>query len=539
MTTPDTLPGLEARLAAAQNHPGLMTAALALSENRIAEAEPILRAYLKADPFDMVAIRMLAEVAARIGRYKDAENLLRRALELSPQFGAARANLATVLYKQNRTLEAIAELDHLLSDDPDSVAHHNLKAAALGRIGEFDEAIGLYETILKVLPDHARIWMSYGHTLKTVGRLDDGIKAYRQALEIAPHLGEVWWSLANLKTVRFDANDIDRMQAQLKRSDISDDDRLHLDFALGKAFEDAKTYAASFAHYEAANQLRRKSLSYDPSETTAFVDRSIALYTPSFFEDRADCGHDAPDPIFVIGMPRAGSTLIEQILASHSQVEGTSELPDIPALARYWNDYPQRLETLEPERFTSLGEDYIRRARVQRKTGRPHFIDKLPNNWAHIGFIHLILPKAKIIDARRNPMDCCFSNFKQHFARGQAFSYGLEDMGHYYADYVRLSAHLDTILPGRVHRVIHEALIDNPEAEIRRLLTACDLDFEPTCLDFHQTDRAVRTPSSEQVRRPINRDGVAVWRHFEPWLNPLENALGAVLDTYPEAPSFP
>ncbi|MBA3897394.1 MAG: sulfotransferase [Sphingomonadaceae bacterium] len=514
-----------------------MEAALALHDNRLHDAEPLLKAHLKEDPFDVAAIRMLAELAGRIGRYKDAESLLRRALELAPEFGAARANLATALYRQNRPAEAIAELDLLLGDEPENIVHSNLKAAALGRIGGFDEAIALYEQVLRGAPNQPKVWMSYGHMLKTVGRQADGVAAYRRALDLAPGLGEVWWSLANLKTVRFTGEDIAAMESALAREDIANEDRFHLDFALGKAFEDAKDFARAFAHYDAGNRLRRAPLAYDAAETMAFVDKSIALYTPAFFAARSGQGYDARDPIFVVGMPRAGSTLVEQILSSHSQVEGTSELPDIPALARK-PGYPGCVTDLSAQELHALGESYLKRTRIQRRSDRPRFIDKLPNNWAHVAFIHLILPNATIIDVRRHPLGCCLSNFKQHFARGQAFSYGLADMGLYYRDYVRLMAHIDAVLPDRVHRVIYERLVDNTEGEVRALLAACGLEFEPACLKFHETERAVRTASSEQVRRPIFREGTESWQPFEPWLDPLNDALGDVLTAYPETPEL-
>ncbi|MCA3255245.1 MAG: sulfotransferase [Alphaproteobacteria bacterium] len=516
--------------------PRLQQAALALLDNELHVAEPLLKQHLKDDPLDVAAMRMLAELAGRIGRYRDAENLLRRALELFPGFGAARANLATALYRQNRPADAIAELDKVMAADPENIGHANLKAAALGRIGGFDEAIALYEEVLKAAPQQPKVWMSYGHMLKTVGRQADGVAAYRQALAIQPSLGEVWWSLANLKTVRFDDSEVAAMQAALARDDISDEDRFHLDFALGKAFEDRREFAASFTHYDRGNALRRRSVVYDADETADFVERCIRIFTPEFFAARAGLGFDAADPIFILGMPRAGSTLVEQILASHSRIEGTSELPDIPALARQIAGYPDGLTALPPERLRELGASFLDRTRIQRKTGRPLFIDKLPNNWAHVGLIHLILPNATIIDARRHPLDCCLSNYKQHFARGQAFSYTLDDMGRYYADYVRLMAHIDRVLPGRVHRVIHERMLDDSEAEIRALLDAVGVDFEEACLRFHETERAVRTASSEQVRRPINRDGADVWRSYEPWLDPLKAALGPVLTCYPEAP---
>lgn len=522
----------ERSIAAALGNPVLVEAALALHDNRLHDAEPLLKARLKTNPFDVATIRMLAELAGRIGRYKDAETLLRRALELAPGFGAARANLATVLYRQNRPVEAIAELDPLIGEEPGNPGHNNLKAAALGRIGGFDEAIELYEAVLQKADRQPKVWMSYAHMLKTVGRQGDAIAAYRRALAIAPGLGEVWWSLANLKTVRFTADDIAAMEAALARSDLSDEDRFHLDFALGKAFEDLKQPAQSFAHYDAGNRLRREHLPYNPAETTRMVDRTIALATPEFFTARPG-GCEARDPIFVLGMPRAGSTLVEQILSSHSEVEGTSELPDIAQLAQ-----GKRLAELSADERRSLGEQYLERTRIQRKTDRPRFIDKMPNNWAHVAFIQLCLPNATIVDARRHPLGCCWSNYKQHFARGQSFSYGLDDMGRYYRDYVRLMAHVDAVLPGRVHRVIYERMVDETEAEVRALLDACGLEFEEACLRFHETERAVRTASSEQVRRPIFREGTEGWQPFEPWLGPLKHALGDVLDAYPDAPRF-
>ncbi|MDV6329740.1 tetratricopeptide repeat-containing sulfotransferase family protein [Asticcacaulis sp. 201] len=518
-------------------NPDLMKAALALYDNRLEIAEPILRTHLKADPFDVAAIRMLAEVAARIGRYRDSENLLRRAVELAPGFGAARANLASVLYKQNRAEEAIAELDLLLADGGnENIGLSNLKAAALSKIGGFDEAIRLYQDVVARAPNQPKVWMSLGHMLKTVGRQDEGVSAYRTALAIQPTLGEVWWSLANLKTVRFSPEDMAAMQSALTQPDLSDEDRFHLDFAFGKAFEDQKAHAEAFEHYARGNALRRRSIDYSADDTTASVDQSIDLFTPDFFAARAGLGSDARDPIFILGMPRAGSTLIEQILSSHSQIEGTSELADIPALAREGHDYPARIADIPLERLKVLGESYLSRTRVQRKTARPMFIDKLPNNWAFVPFIHLILPNAIIIDARRHPLGCCFSNFKQHFARGQGFSYSLDDMGRYYADYVRLMHHVDTVLPGRVHRVFYERMVEDTETEVRHLLAHCGLDFEDACLRFHETERAVRTASSEQVRQPIFKAGTEGWQGFESWLDPLKAALGTVLDLYPDVP---
>lgn len=537
-----------AAVSAAIHDPEMMAAGLALAQDRLPEAEAALRDRLRRDATDVAAIRMLAEVAGRLGRYGDAEKLLRRALELAPAFGAARANLATVLYKQHRFAEAVEVLSGALAFDPDNPALRNLKAVALGRIGGYDEAIALYQDLTARFPDHAMLAMSYGHILKTVGRQQDSIAAYRAALAADPGLGEVWWSLANLKTIRFDAGDRSAMQAALAAIDAGDgardDDRLHLHFALGKAYDDAGEAEAAFRHYAAGNAIRAAQLGYEAGEISTLVDRMIASFDADFFAARVDAGDPAPDPIFILGMPRAGSTLVEQILASHSGIEGTQELPDIPALAlalgrerrglgRKWVEV---LGELSPAELAALGSDYLSRTAVQRRTTKPYYIDKLPNNWLYIGFIRLILPRARIIDARRHPLDCCFSNFRQHYAKGQAFSYGLADMGRYYADYVRLMAHIDTVQPGRVHRVIHEALLDNPEQEVRALLGYLGLPFEEKCLAFHENRRAVRTASSEQVRRPINRDGVGQWQPYAPWLGDLTTALGPVLDHYPAVP---
>lgn len=534
-------------LRASTREPRLLAPAAALAANRIPEAERLLKAYLKERPTDVAAIRMLAEVAARIGRYLDAEHLLERCVELAPGFAAARHHYAIVLFRQAKGEAALGEIERLLATDPDNASYRSLKAAILARLGDFEPSIALYERLLKEVPDQPKLWMSYGHALKTVGRRADGEQAYRRSLELQPSFGEAWWSLANLKTFRFSDEDVATMRREAARDGVGDDDRLHLEFALGKAFEDRKDWGASFEHYAAGNRVRRTQIGYDAAENAAHVERSKALLTREFFAARSGSGCAAPDPIFVLGMPRAGSTLIEQILASHPRVEGTQELPDVIALARSLRRgdvsgesvrYLERLVTLPPERLQSLGEDYLARTRIQRHTDRPFFVDKMPQNFAHVGLIHLMLPNARIVDARRHPLQCCFSVFKQHFARGQHFSYDLAELGRYYRDYVELMAHYDAVLPGRVHRVIYERMVDDTETEVRRLLDYCGLEFDERCLRFWETDRAVRTPSSEQVRRPIFRDAVEQWRHYEPWLGPLADALGDVVTAYPDAPTF-
>jgi len=527
--------------------PKLMGAALALAENRIPDAELQLREHLKRHPTDVLAIRMLAEVAARIGRTHDAENLLKRCVELAPGFRIARQNYAMVLHRQNKWSEALQEVDHLLVDEPSNPGLRNLKAAVLNRIGEYDASIELYRAVLRDYPNQPKVWMSLGHALKTANHTAECIAAYRRCIALAPQFGEAWWSLANLKTLRFTAEDIATMRAQLDRDDLTNDDRFHFHFSLGKALEDEGEYAPSFDHYSQGNALRRKLIRYDAAENAGHVERSRRLFTPEFFAERAGWGSPAPDPIFIVGLPRAGSTLIEQILSSHSQVEGTQELPDISMIARMiagrtsrseGTAYPRALEKYSAGELRGLGERFLERTRIQRKTPRPMFIDKMPNNWAHVGLIHLILPNAKIIDARRHPLGCCFSCYKQHFARGQTFTYELDELGRYYRDYVELMAHFDAALPGRVHRVCYESMVEDTEEEVRRLLAYCGLPFEEGVLKFHENERAVRTASSEQVRRPIFREGLDQWRNFDPWLEPLRSALGDVLDRYPATPQF-
>ena len=534
------------QIRAATRDPRLLEPAAALCDGRIAVAEQLLREHLKKHPTDVPAIRMLAEVAARLGRFRDSETLLLRCLELAPRFDAARHNLAVVLHRQNRPAEALQQVEALLAVDKVNVGARNLKAAILARLGDLQQSTEIYAQVLEDYPQQPKLWHSYGHALKTGGRTSEAIEAYRRTIALTPGFGEAYWSLANLKTFRFTPGDVEAMLGQLGRTDLTTDDRLHFHFALGKAFEDSADYVRSFEHYAEGNRLRRSVVDYDADELTDRVRRSKQLLTPSFFAERAGHGSPAPDPIFVVGLPRSGSTLLEQILSSHSAVEGTMELPDIGTIARGLSGrkrkgdapaYPEVLARLGPDELRELGERYLEQTRIQRRTGAPFFIDKMPNNWEHVGLIHLILPNAKIIDARRHPMSCCFSVFKQHFARGQRFSYSLEDLGRYYRDYVDLMAHFDHVLPGRVHRVVYERMVDDTEREVRRVLDYCGLPFEEGCLRFYENERAVRTASSEQVRRPIYRDALEQWTHYEPWLGDLQQYLGPALDGHAAAMS--
>lgn len=526
--------------------PSLMEAAAALCENRIAIAESLLRTHLKQHPTDVPAMRMLAEVAARLHRYPDAEILLERALELAPSFLPARHNYAVILHRQRKPARAWAQIQKLNEADPLNPSYRTLKAAVASSIGDYDVALDVYAGVLADYPNNAHVWMSYGHALKTTKRQSECVETYRKSIQLKPHLGEAYWSLANLKTFTFAPADLEAMQAQLARDRLSPEDRFHFHFALGKAFEDAGQFAESFKHYEEGNRLRRAGVGYDADWNSEQMRRAQALFTPEFFAARAGQGASAPDPIFVVGLPRSGSTLLEQILSSHPLVEGTMELADVVnvvkelggAHSRSASTYPQPIAALDAGALRALGERYIEQTRIYRRSDAPFFVDKLPNNFAHTGLIHLMLPRAKIIDARRHPLGCCFSGYKQHFARGQHFTYSLDEIGRYYRDYVELMAHYDAVLPGRVHRVIYERMVADTEGEVRRVLDYCGLPFDERCLRFYENERAVRTASSEQVRRPIYREGVDHWQNYEPWLGPLKSALGPVLEHYPSVPEF-
>lgn len=527
--------------------PQLLSAAAFLADGKIPEAEHSLKSYLKQYPTDVAAIRMLAEVAARLGRDIDAENLLERCIELAPNFHFARQNFALILNRLNKAEQALEQSEILLQTDPENLSYLNIKAVALNKLGDCDKAIKLYDSIIAKHPGYSKIWHSFGHTLKTAGFQDRAVQAYRKSIELEPSYGEAYWSLANLKTFRFTVEDIEEMQSQLRVESLSDGDRFHFDFALGKALEDQQQYGHSFSHYAQGNALRKTLIRYSPERNRMKVEECESLFDANFFREREGFGIESAEPIFILGMPRSGSTLLEQILSSHSQVEGTMELPDIISITKTLyrqlkgpnaTTYYPLLSEITKEESVAFGERYLKNTRIHRQQGLPFFIDKMPNNFAHIALIQLILPNAKIIDARRHPLACCFSNFKQHFARGQNFSYSLEDMGRYYSDYVRLIAHFDTVLPGRIHRVHYENMVENTEAEISDVLRYCELPFEAGCLLFFENSRPVRTASSEQVRQPIYKEGVDQWRHYEEWLGPLKAVLGPVLDLYPRVPLF-
>ena len=534
-------PGAEAAFAqlerASVSNPALFEAADALRERNLHRAEHLLRDRLASASGDTEALRMLAFTVAREERNAEAESLFNLYLQHRPEDDGARFGLAEVLFHRTKAAAACAHLEQLYQRDPRHPAYRNLLAACLAQTGEWDRALGLYEALLVDYDEQPRIWLNYGHALRTLGRTDAATGAYRRAIALRPGFGEPYWSLANLKTHSFSPDDMVGMGRAL-HSGGAVEDELHLHFALGKALEDQGDYAGSFEHYAAGAAIRRCQSPYDAAATT----RRVESYKEAFDRDllaRADLTSASSPAVFVVGLPRSGSTLVEQILASHSEVEGTFELPDLGHLVEEISEsfaaqlsYPQLLNRLEAREFRQLAESYLQRTSVHRKRGAPRFIDKMPNNFFHVGFIHLILPGARIIDVRRHPLGACFSAFKQHFARGHAFSYDLTDLGRYYRDYVDLMTHFDTVLPGRVHRVIYEDLVSSPEAQIRKLLEFCDLPFESSCVQFHETRRPARTVSSEQVRRPLYRGALEHWRHYDPWLGPLRSALGPVLESW-------
>ena len=510
----------------------VVTARSMLSDGNLREAEDLIRGYLRRKPDDIEALRVLAQVAHQNEFSKDAATLLEAVLEASPGYRAARHDYVLALIALHRHKQAREQIEILIAAEPDHPTHRMTLASILVGEGSTEAAIALYGELTRQQPDNPELHLSLGHALKTQGRREEAERAYREAARQRVNFGDAYWSLANLKTYRFADEQLATMREQVEARRTPLVDRYHLCFALGKALEDRGEYAESFQFYARGNALKKDECSYRPEALERTVERQIELCTREFFEQRPGYGCDDPSPIFIVGLPRAGSTLLEQILASHSQVEGTMELADIPRLVSALDlhatgaRYPGVLALPSADDYRAFGEAYIRDTRHYRVGNRPFFIDKMPNNFRHVGLIHLMLPNAKIIDARREPMACCFSNFKQLFASGQPFTYSLEDIGRYYALYVRLMDHWDSVLPGRVLRVRHEDVIDDLEGSVRRILDYCGLEFEAACVDFHKTERRVHTASSEQVRRPINREGVDQWKNFEPWLGPLREVLG-------------
>ncbi len=514
----------------------VITASSMFSDGDIFEAERLIRRFLLTHGDHVEAMRLLAKIGTKLDVLDDAELLLESLLVLAPDYHAARYDYAYVLMERHKHARALEELDKLLKIEPRHRSYRTAYATAWVGLGEYEKAIALYRELLLETPKADEIHLSIAHALKTMGQREAAIESYRTAAAVRPNYGDAYWSLANLKTYRFADEEIARMRAEESSANTPLTDRYHLCFALGKALEDRGEYEDSFRYYERGNALKKSQSRYKPEFIERNAQLQAAVCTQEFFEARRGVGCPSAEPIFIVGLPRAGSTLLEQILASHSQVEGTLELPEIPRLAQELQGrdssdtqprYPGILRELPAADFARFGEKYLAETRIYRQ-GKPRFIDKMPNNFRHLGLIHLVLPNAKIIDARREPLACCFSNFKQLFAHGQEFTYSLEDIARYYRSYIGLMQHWERVLPGKVLRVQYEDVVADLEGHVRRILDFCELPFEPQCVEYYKTERNVRTASSEQVRQPIFKEGLEQWRHFEPWLGPLKAALGTL-----------
>lgn len=520
--------------------PEIVMANSLIADGDLAPAEEVIRSYLDKDCDNVGALRLLARIRQDRGAPEEAEALLTSVLERAPDYHAARLDYAMLLLQQQKHGPARREAEQLLRHEPDNREYLKQYAAACIGMGDHERVIDLYERLLSHRPlsraevADLRLWRA--NALKITGRQQDAIADYRASLAARPDYGVAWFSLANLKTYRFTDDDIAHMSDVESRADTQEMDRIYLCFALGKALEDREDHASSWRYYARGNALRRNAGRYRSDVAEGCALQLKQVFNADFFAARVGWGAHDPAPIFILGLPRSGSTLIEQILASHTQVEGTQELTEI---GRYVSELcgadaycglpvdPQAVQRLTAADAKALGERFLTETQTYRRLGRPFFIDKMPNNFWHIGLIQLILPQSTIIDVRREPMACCFSNLKQLFGTtNQEFTYGVEDIARTYRTYLDLMRHWDNVLPGRVLKVRYEDVVEDLESNVRRMLDHIGLSFEPACLAFHETRRSVRTPSSEQVRQPIGRDGLAQWRHYAPWLAPLREALG-------------
>jgi len=519
----------------------LVAASDLIAEGKLLKAEDICRKVLQKAPRHIEAMRLLADIGSRLGSLDDAEFLLESALEFAPSNTQVRIDYSQVLRKRQKFSAALAQAKVLLDSDPENLQFQSIYAIESMQTGGYERALELFDGILSKLPLDPITLTSKGHALKTCGRQREAIEAYKAAISSRPQHCEAYYSLANLKTYSFSDAEIDAMQAQQDNPHLSHMERVHLCFALGKAYEDREDFTRSFGCYEQGNRLKKLQSGYSAEKMTEELVRQKDFFTRSHFEKTSGQGHKAPDPIFIVGLPRAGSTMLEQILSSHSQVDGTLELPNILSLVQRLRRkgsgaspqvYPLNIADLDPETLKQFGEEYIRDTQIHRGSAK-FFTDKMPNNFRHIGLIQQILPQAKIIDARRHPVACCFSGYKQLFAEGQEFSYDLSDIAEYYREYDQLMAHWDQALPGKILRVHYEAVVDDLETQVRRILDFCNLPFESKCLSFHKTERQVRTASSEQVRQPVNRKGVDQWQRFADPLKGLSAQLEDLIDSYP------
>ena len=517
--------------------PAHREAARAFAAGDKQRAAAILEQILARDENDVVALVMLGLQFSLDAEFEIAEALLRKAVAAGPSDPAARLALAEHLHRAKRAASALAELDKL---DTETAASRALRASILRDLGRQEEEVAILEDLAKADPRMPAYRIRLGHAYRTLGRTDDAVAAYRSVIAQSPHEGTSWWSLANLKTVKFSDADIAQMEGGLTNPKAPLTNRIRLNFALGKAFEDRGEVEQAFRHYDEANRLRMTKATYRPEKIKHWVDAAELAYTKEFFAEREGKGFPAPDPIFVVGMQRSGSTLVEQILDSHPEIEGTAELTELPTIIREQGDlahrrgisFEEHLRRMSGDDLRALGEDYMRRSRLFRLTDKPFFTDKMPVNWLYVGVIRLILPQAKIVDVRRHPLACCFANWKQLYGKGLEHSYSMEHLGSYYANYARLVRLVDGRQPGKIHRVIYEEMVDDTQGEVRRLLDYLGLPFDEACLNFHSNERSVRTISAEQVRRPINREGLDRWKPYEHWLGPMKAALGDTLETW-------
>jgi tetratricopeptide (TPR) repeat protein len=516
----------------AQLPPAVVKASSLLNEGELSVAEESVRHYLQRHGAQVDAMRILAQISIKVGVLDDAEILLENILRMRPDYDDARFEYAYVLAERRRFEPALLEITRLLQQSAGNPAYRKLQAFICDGLGRGEEALQIYARLSREMPHDSELCLSMAQILKTRGSAEEALRLYQAAQAVPESFALASFGLSNMKGYRFSDQEMARMRQAEAAPTATLADRYQLCFALGKALEDRAQYAESFSYYARGNALKRSEIPVNPETFIQTMRRQPLVCTPEFFAARRGVGCPRPDPIFIVGMPRAGSTLLEQILASHSQIDGTFELPDIPRLVHQFRNrdsaapprYPAILADLAPEECREMGEEYIHATRVHRK-GAPFFIDKMPNNFRDIGFIHLILPNARIIDARRDAMPCCFGNFKQMFSQGMEFKYSLEELGRYYSQYVALMEHWDRVLPGKVLRVQYEDVVNDLEGNVHRMLDFLGLPFEAACLEFYKTSRTVRTLSSEQVRRPINREGLEQWRHFEPWLEPLKEAL--------------
>ena len=505
--------------------PALVAAGSFFSAGQMAAAKQVLHAFLRENGTHVEALRLLGRIALHGHQLEEAATLFERVLGDSPHYRAARADFARTLIQQQRHSRARHEIEILLKLEPDNWDYVALNGTVLAGMGQHERAIAVFQKAVTAVPDWAHLYLLLGNSLKAIGRQQEAIDAYRTAAARRPGFGDAYWSLANLKTYRFAQDEIRQMRAVEDAPATQAVDRYHLCFALGKALEDRGEYASSWRYYERGNELKAEQSPFDSLAMERNTDRLIEAWSVESMTSHAGAGCSDPDrmPIFIVGLPRSGSTLVEQILASHSLVEGTQELPTVGRIAR---ECGSAIETSAcAVDYSRMGARYLSETRAYTGRGKRFFLDKMPNNFRHIGLIHLMLPTAKIIDVRRDPMACCVSNLKQLYAAGQEFTYGIDSLTRYYKSYLRLMNHWDALLPNRVLHVSYEDLVDDLETQVARLLRFCGLDVEPGCLQFHRTDRSISTASSEQVRQPVFRNGLTDWRHFEPWLQPLREAL--------------